>query len=160
MDFNIVKANQQTDFKAIKELYYQTWTYDYIGIVPQKFLDHLTVDIWHPKERVNNTLLATVSGKIVGICTYGPGRRKEFSNYGEVYSLYVLPKFQHQGIGRKLFQSTLDILQEDFDNFYLLVLKDNLFAQAFCEMFEFEPIDEQVVENTAYGNLEYIILTK
>jgi hypothetical protein len=37
MDFNIVKANQQTDFKAIKELYYQTWTYDYIGIVPQKF---------------------------------------------------------------------------------------------------------------------------
>lgn len=160
MNFEIVKATQQTDFKAIKEVYYQTWNYAYIGIVPQSFLDHLTTDIWHPEERVNNTLIATVNGKIVGVCTYGPARRKNYVGYGEIYSIYVLPEFQHQGIGQKLFQSALNILQKDFNKFYLIVLKDNLIAQAFYEMFGFESTEEKLVEHTAYGDLDEIIFTK
>lgn len=160
MNFQIVKTDQQTDFEAIKEVYFQTWNYSYIGIVPQLFLDQLDKNIWHPEKRWNNTLVAIVSGKIVGVCSYGPARRKKYSGFGEIYSLYVLPQYQHQGIGKKLFQGALEILEQQFNQFYLTVLRDNLTARAFYEMFGFEETDDLIADQTDYGILHEIVYCK
>ncbi len=161
-NYQIVKTNQSTDFDSIRQVYYQTWTYSYAGLVPQALLDNLdTKKNWNPETRVDNTLVAlTNDQQIVGVCTYGPARRQKYTGLGEIYSLYVLPQFQHQGIGQKLFQSALDILQKDFDDLYLLVLKNNLIARAFYEMFGFEASGECIADQTEYGILHEMVYVK
>lgn len=160
MNFEIVKTDQQTNFEEIKDLYYKTWTYSYIDLIPQLFLDQLNKDIWHPEKRIDNTLIARVSGKIVGVCSYGPARRIKYQGFGEIYSLYVLPEFQHQKIGQKLFQTALNILGEEYSNIYLIVLKNNLAARAFYELFNFNETDGLITDQTKYGILHEIIYVK
>lgn len=161
-NYQIVKTTKQTDFDSIRQVYYQTWNYSYVGLVPQALLDNLDEkNTWHPETRIDNTLVAlTNNQQIIGVCTYGPTRRKKYAGFGEVYSLYVLPQFQHQGIGQKLFQTALEILRKDFDNLYLLVLKNNLIARAFYEMFGFEASDDCIADQTEYGILHEVVYIK
>lgn len=162
MNFTISKANQNTDFSAIKNVYYQTWTYSYVGIIPQALLDNLDKNnTWHPETRLHNTLIACNDDKeIVGVCTYGPARRHKYDGYGEVYSLYVLPKFQHLGIGKELLQRALDILQEQYSSIYLIVLRDNLHSRAFYEWFNFVATDDYIADQTSFGILHEIVYLK
>lgn len=162
MDYQIVKTNRQTDFDSVRQVYYQTWSYSYVGLVPQALLDNLNPKAtWHPETRIDNTLVAlTKDQKIVGVCTYGPARRQEYAGFGEIYSLYVLPQFQHQGIGQKLFQAALNTLTKDFTEIYLLVLKDNLIARAFYELFGFEASDDCIADQTEYGILHEVVYIK
>lgn len=157
----ITRTTQNSDFEAIKQVYYQTWQYSYRGLVPESLLDNLDPNTtWDPQTRWNNTLVAMENGRIVGVCTFGPARRKKYNNFGEVYSLYVLPKFQHRGIGQNLFQSALDILNKDYASLYLIVLKNNLFARAFYEMYGFQATNDCIADQTAYGLLHEIVYTK
>lgn len=162
MDCQIAKTDSQTDFDSIRRVYYQTWTYSYVGLVPQALLDNINLkSTWHPETRINNTLVAlTKDQQIVGVCTYGPARRKKYSGFGEIYSLYVLPQFQHQGIGQKLFQAALDTLQKKFNEIYLIVLKNNLTSRAFYEMFGFEVSDDFIADQTEYGMLHEVVYIK
>lgn len=161
MNFQIVKTDQNIDVDAIREVYYQTWVYSYVGLVPQGLLDNIDKKTtWHPENRLNNTLVAIVDQKVVGVCTYGPARRNRYQNYGEIYSIYVLPNFQHKGIGKKLFQKALDILEKNFDALYLIVLRDNLPSRAFYEMFGFEPTDDLIADQTEFGILHEIVYIK
>lgn len=161
MNYQIIKTNQKSDFESIKDLYFKTWTYSYIGLVPQGFLDNLNKNIWHPEKRFNNTLIAvTPDQKIIGVVSFGPARQHKYDGYGEVYSLYVLPKYQHQGVGKSLFQAALDILKQQFEEIYLIVLRDNLIAQAFYEMFGFEETLDLLAEQTDYGIIHEIVFIK
>jgi len=162
MDCQIVKTDSQTNFDSIREVYYQTWIYSYVGLVPQALLDNIDQETtWKPENRLNNTLVAVTSNQeIVGVCTYGPARRKKYAGFGEVYSLYVLPKFQHQGIGQKLFQAALNKLRKRFTEIYLLVLKNNLNSRSFYEMFGFEASDDLIADQTEYGMLHEVVYLK
>ena len=62
----IISTTKDFNFQKISNLYYQTWQYAYVGIVPQALLDNLRVDIWHPETRWNNTLVALDGDKVVG----------------------------------------------------------------------------------------------
>jgi len=162
MNFNVIKADKNTNFDAIKKLYYQTWQYSYQGLVPEKLLNSLDEnDTWHPEKRMNNTLIAvTTTGEIIGVCSYGPARKEAYAGYGEIYSLYVLPKWQHQGIGQKLFQAALDTLTTRFPKLYLLVLQNNLFAQAFYEWFGFKETNQLITDQTKLGTLYEAVFVK
>jgi len=71
MNCRIIKTDKDTDFEAIKKLYYQTWQYSYQGLVPEKLLNNLSEnDTWHPdwispnllsKAEVSNGLLHLIS---------------------------------------------------------------------------------------------------
>lgn len=157
----ITRTDKNSDFEAIKKVYYQTWRYSYHGLVPEALLNNLNPhNTWDPQTRWNNTLVAINDGKTVGVCTFGPARRKKYSNFGEVYSLYVLPKFQHQGIGQKLFQKALHILEKDYASLYLIVLKNNLFARAFYEMYGFQATTDCIADQTKFGLLHEIVYTR
>ncbi|MHC6120341.1 GNAT family N-acetyltransferase [Companilactobacillus sp. FL22-3] len=157
----ISRTNRSSDFEAIKQVYYQTWRYSYHGLVPELLLDQLDLKTtWNPKTRWNNTLIATDNQKTIGVCTFGPARRQKYYGFGEIYSFYVLPKFQHQGIGQKLFQSALDILSKDYDSLNLIVLKNNLSARAFFEMYGFQETADRIAEQTKFGLLHEIVYTK
>ena len=162
MDYQIVKTDSKSNFASIKELYYKTWTYSYIGLIPQGYLDNLNKDVWHPEKRVNNTLIAVTKDdqKIIGVVSFGPARRHKYAGYGEIYSLYVLPEYQHQGVGKKLFHAALNSLEQNFEQIYLIVLKDNLIAQAFYEMFGFEGTLDLLAEQTPYGIIHEIVFVK
>lgn len=157
----IARTNKNSDFEAVKQVYYQTWCYSYHGLVPESLLNNLDPNTtWNPKTRWNNTLVALENKKIVGVCTFGPARRKKYSGFGEVYSLYVLPRFQHQGIGKRLFQAALDNLEKDFASLYLIVLKNNLSARAFYEMYDFQATTDYIADQTAFGLLHEIVYTR
>lgn len=157
---DVASTTKDFNFKKISELYYKTWQYAYVGLVPQALLDNLRVDIWHPETRWNNTLVALDNEKVVGVCSFGPARRKKYQGFGEVYTLYVLPEYQHQGIGQKLFTAALENLAKKFSDFYLIVLKKNLIAQAFYEMFGFEETLDQIADQTEYGIVHEVVFTK
>lgn len=110
---------------------------------------------------MNNTVIALNDNqKIIGVCSFGPARRKKYANFGEIYTLYVLPEFQHQGIGKKLFQTALNNLSAKFVDFYLIVLKNNLPSRAFYEMFGFKASNDLMADQTKYGLLHEIVYTK
>jgi ribosomal protein S18 acetylase RimI-like enzyme len=155
----VASTTKDFNFQTIRELYYKTWQYAYVGIVPQALLDNLKIDIWHPETRWNNTLVALDGEKVVGVCSFGPARRKKYQGFGEIYTLYVLPEYQHQGIGQKLFAAALENLTKKFNNFYLIVLKKNLIAQAFFEMFGFEETLDQIADQTEYGLVHEVVFT-
>ncbi|MQS76441.1 GNAT family N-acetyltransferase [Companilactobacillus halodurans] len=157
MTFKIIKTGKYFDFQKISQLYYQTFIYSYVGLVPQKYLNEITPKTWHPKTYWNNTLIALDGDKVAGVCSYGPARRSNYQNFGEIYTLYVLPKYQHQGIGQKLFQKALNILHSEFSELYLIVLKNNLIARAFYEMFGFEETLDLIVKRTNYGLIREIV---
>lgn len=162
MDYQIVKTNPKSDFTSIKDLYYKTWICSYTGLIPQGYLDNLNKDVWHPEERINNTLIAVTKGdhKIIGVISFGPARRDKYDGYGEIYSLYVLPEYQHQGIGKKLFQTALNALKQNFSRIYLVVLKNNFAAQALYKMFGFEETLDLLSEHTDYGIIHEIVFVK
>ena len=155
----VVPTTKNFDFQTISNLYYRTWKYAYVGIIPQALLDNLRVDIWHPETRWNNTLVALDNEKVVGVCSFGPARRKKYQGFGEIYTLYVLPEYQHQGIGQKLFTAALKNLSKRFVDIYLIVLKKNLIAQAFYEMYGFEETLDQIADQTEYGIVHEVVFT-
>lgn len=162
MTYKIVRTTKTSNFEEIKNVYYQTWNYSYRGLVPNALLDNLDREnTWHPEIRWNNTLVAmTDDQKIIGVCTFGPARRKKYSGFGEIYSIYVLPTWQHHGIGQRLFQQALNLLQNEYEKMYLIVLKNNLSAQAFYELFGFEETTDHLAEQTAYGLLHEVVFQR
>ncbi len=138
--FRIEKATRESDFEAIRNVYYRTWITSYKGIVSQKFLDSIKKEVlWHPEKRWQSTFVAmSDNNEIIGVCSYGPARKKSYKGFGEVYSIYVLPEWQRTGVGKALFLAALEILEANYKKLYLLVLKNNLSAQKFYQSFGFE----------------------
>ncbi|MEI2404675.1 GNAT family N-acetyltransferase [Niallia taxi] len=66
-------------------------------------------------------------GKIVGFACGGKERSGEFAGYdGELYAIYILEKYQGQGIGRKLTEAVKHHLREiGLTSMVILVLEGN-----------------------------------
>ncbi|GAX07487.1 GNAT family acetyltransferase [Secundilactobacillus silagincola] len=125
-------AHKNENFGAIRQVYYQTWLATYRTHLPNSILKKLTPTTWHPEQRWQDMQLAfNNEGKIVGVCTYGPARLASFSSWGEIYSIYVLPDYQHLGIGSKLVTRALKIMGPKYRHIYLEVLRSNNDAKTF-----------------------------
>ena len=62
------------------------------------------------------------------------------NGWGEIISIYVLPKYFNQGYGKKLLEFAVDTLGKNgFDNIYLWVLEENQQARSFYERNGFFP---------------------
>ncbi|WP_461223968.1 GNAT family N-acetyltransferase [Lacticaseibacillus suihuaensis] len=157
--FRITPACPSDDFTAVAAVYWQTWRTSYRNLVPAAYLASLTPATWHPETRIETTLLAkTAAGRIVGVCAYGPARRPARAGQGEVYSLYVLPEFQGQGLGRRLLQGALARLTQPIC--YLVVLAANHGAQHLYADCGFVPSGERVTSPTPFGSLVEIIMER
>jgi Acetyltransferases len=125
-------AHKNENFDAIRQVYYQTWLVTYRHQLPKSILTNLTPAAWHPEQRWQDMQLAfNDEGKIVGVCTYGPARLASFSSLGEIYSIYVLPDYQHLGIGAKLIDQALEAISSKYQHIYLEVLRSNTNAKTF-----------------------------
>lgn len=133
----ILRNATSEDSMELGRVYCYAWKDGYKNIIPQQFLDSLTVEkSAPPPDRINfdNNHVAEYDGKIVGLVNYGQGRDAESNNLGELRSIYVLADFWGKGVGRSLFETAYAVLKDrGYAGFYLWVLKENYRARRFYE---------------------------
>ncbi len=132
----IRKALTSDSLEAISRVYAASWQTAYRGIIPDDYLDALDALRWTDtlKASIDTLLLAVEAGEIIGVCTYGPARDAEYTGWGEVVSLYLLPDRRRQGVGSLLLSAALGELHMlGCAGVYLWVLEDNRFARRFYE---------------------------
>ena len=150
----IRKANIK-DAKEIVKINMLGWKQTYKGIFPQKFLDDLNVDdevsIKKSENKINEYAVYEIDNKIVGIVRYGKNKKDFDDSYGEIYALYIDNRYQHQGIGTKLFKFAIDELKNNFKVVLVSTLIENS-ANAFYKKIGGNLIGncEFILENNSY----------
>jgi len=108
MDRITIRPARPTDASGIARLDVETWRTTYAGVLPASYLVGLSErrrEIgWRSviqREPRDVRVAADPVGAIVGFGSCGPNRGDRFFA-GEVFTLYVAPDWQNQGIGRRL----------------------------------------------------------
>jgi ribosomal protein S18 acetylase RimI-like enzyme len=128
------------DADTIAVIHVRTWQSAYEGMVPAQFLASLSIqeraEMWRTiiAEHHGTVLLASVPDGQVGFVSYGPSRDEDGRQKAEIYAIYVLPQFSHQGIGGELLEEAERRLEgQHFIAFTLWVLEENAQARQFYE---------------------------
>lgn len=130
-DYFIRPANGD-DIQTIAEIYVRSWKFAYKGIVPQDYLDNLSVKKYLNKfegGKVPDEFVLEVSGRIIGLAKLIDCRDRCAKGCAEVQTIYLLPEFTGKGYGVKLL---IWLMKKAIDRGYkkmiIWVLKDNLYA--------------------------------
>ena len=115
----------------------------FAGIVPSGFLEGLSYREaelrWHSVLAVNQhtgkTFVAeTRAGKVVGVARGGPDRENNPVYRAELYLIYLLARYQRQGLGRRLVSAVARELRADgFHSMLVWTLRDTHGARRFYE---------------------------
>lgn len=147
MDIVTCRKARLEDVEGITNCQIKTWQNAYKGIIDQDYLDQQPETFDERIERWNHrvsredrgSFVAIVKGEVVGFASTGLLRDADknvldYDDKGELYALYIDPDFKRQGIGLKLFQSTvLWAKNQQMKDFYVWVLRDNHKARSFFE---------------------------
>jgi ribosomal protein S18 acetylase RimI-like enzyme len=110
------------DAHAIAAVHVETWRAAYAGVVPDRYLVGLSEAkqerYWREaigRQRAGRVLVALAESaagerSLVGFGSCGPARDASLGYPGEVFTLYVTPDWQNQGIGRRLLTGLLEEL--------------------------------------------------
>lgn len=120
----------------ISNIYESSWKYAYKGIIPQDYLDSIPTGRWADairKDGMNNLVLLE-NGMFIGTASFCKSRWKEYSDYGEIVSIYFLPDYIGKGYGKLLLNKCIEQLKQcGFCKVLLWVLEDNHRARNFYE---------------------------
>ena len=130
-----LRPAKPADARAIARIHVETWRTTYPGMVPDQTLIGMTVDgkaaSWRralsrlPTREIM-LLAEDAEAGPVGFASAGPNRDGRLAFAGEVQTLYVLPDWQNQGIGRQLLQGCFARLADNgFASAVIWVLADN-----------------------------------
>ena len=140
------------DEEALAHVHVAAWQTAYRGILPNAFLENLSVatrvERWrerlaHPGEG-EFSFVAQATGKdghasIIGFASGGPEREgfvgADRTRYdGEVYAIYLLAEWRRRGVGHRLVTpSAQALIDGGFQSVVIWVLKDNANARRFYE---------------------------
>ena len=94
----IIRSATAQDLQAIALVHVSTWQEAYRGVIPQSYLDQLSVEArqaaWSDIFEKGGAKLSVAedSGEILGFISYGKSRDKDASdNTGEIFAIYVAP---------------------------------------------------------------------
>ena len=131
-----------TDAGGIAAVHVATWQSAYVGLLPDSFLQSLSVEkrtaswgkiIENPPPK-SHLLVAMHGEQIVGFISVGPNRDSGSIDQGEVLAIYVDPKGQGKGIGSDLMRAgILRLKDEHFASAALWVLEGNSPTRAWYE---------------------------
>lgn len=137
-----IRAARVSDAEGIAKVHVYTWQSAYLGLIPDSFLQGLSVEqrttnwinnIENPLPK-SKTLVAEIDGEIVGFIGVGADREESLPHQGEVFAIYVLPGIQGRGIGAALMREGLTALKtEGLTCALLWVLDGNLRTRAWYE---------------------------
>ena len=166
----VIRRAQPGDARGIAEVHVAAWRETYRGIVPDSYLDSLSVDErearWRRLDEPGNPSVAFVAvdgmGQVVGFGTGGPRRDGPEEYAGELNAIYLLRAVQGSGIGRRLVAAVArELAARDMPSMLLWVFRDNLPARHFYEGLggtlltsqQFE-IEGQAITEVSYGWLD------
>lgn len=131
----VIRPAVDQDAAALGAVYCFSWQKAYKNIVPDAFLEALTVESCtagsiSPK----HNLVLEDHGAVVGTVSFGAARDEDAKNAGEVRAIYVLPDCWKKGYGRLLLCAAAAQLQESgYASYHLWTLKQNQRARGFYE---------------------------
>ena len=136
----MIRSATIDDAEKIAAIHVSAWQSAYKGILPAQVHVSLSVEervhMWRDviSEQHGTVILAIAPHGEVGFISFGPSRDKDGKEKAEVYAIYVLPQFWHQGIGRELLDEAERRLEDQhFIAFTLWVLDKNARARRFYE---------------------------
>ena len=111
----LIRPATPKDAATMSRIHALSWKAAYGDILPQAYLSQLPQEHWVPFFLHNlgkngfKAYLSILKGQAVGCVTFGPGRReiqgaRQEGDWGEIYSLYILPEYTGQGQGKALLQ--------------------------------------------------------
>ncbi|MFE9406474.1 GNAT family N-acetyltransferase [Streptomyces sp. NPDC006530] len=139
-----VQEMDEADIEAVSTIRVRGWQEAYAGIVPQTYLDAMTVEGDVGRRRQWFSQPGRKSRDLVALDDRGPMGWICFGSYrgempgperaGEVYALYISPDLTGQGIGRTLLgEAHAQMKGQGFETSALWVLCDNQRARHFYE---------------------------
>jgi GNAT superfamily N-acetyltransferase len=114
---NIQKAKLD-DIAGIATVHVDTWKTTYNGIIDGEFLRNIRYDdrikMWGKVLKIgrSHVFVAIEDSKVIGFSSGGPERSSDQQYDAELYTLYILQKFQRKGIGKRLLASVCTALCE------------------------------------------------
>ncbi len=112
MSIDIVPMTCEDEVHGKAYVHFRAWKDAYRGLVDQDYLDARTLELSEgfalKAFRAGfATLLAKDGDCVVGFADYGPCRDEDLPEAGEVYAIYLLEPYYHQGIGTMLMREAL-----------------------------------------------------
>lgn len=137
----MVRRAALEDARAIAKVHVKSWQAAYRGLLPEDFLQSLSVDRreqqWRAGiENPEQVVLVYELESIVAFCSFAPSRDDDVAEnkVAELGTIYALESSWGQGIGLKLWSEAVKLMREQgFSEVTLWVLKDNDRAIKFYE---------------------------
>ncbi|MDE6530624.1 MAG: GNAT family N-acetyltransferase [Lachnospiraceae bacterium] len=146
-----IRHIQKSDDRlAISRIYEESWKFAYKDIIPESYLESIPAGCWasNIEKEGMNTLVLIEDGMFIGTSSYCKSRFSDFSDLGEIVSIYFLPQYIGKGYGKLLLDAVIEELgQLGFDEIFLWVLEDNLRARKFYEKAGFTPSGNYLNDN-------------
>ncbi|HSU76666.1 MAG TPA: GNAT family N-acetyltransferase [Burkholderiales bacterium] len=149
----------RADARAIAEIHVAAWRAAYRDLMPQSYLDSLSVEerapMWEKtiaQPGPARLALAALDGELAGFCLYGPTRdRVAGPEVAEIYAVNVHPTRWRQGAGRLLCAHALrEAASREHSAMTLWVMSGNGRARRFYQHLGFE------ADGTARTNTQLI----
>ncbi len=111
MNESLIRDATVEDADGIAYVHVSAWLETYRGLMSDEFLDKLSVEqranrwkqtLSNPNDVYHHACVAIKDGQIVGFANYGKEQSGDSDFLGELFAIYVLKKYQGQGIGREL----------------------------------------------------------
>jgi ribosomal protein S18 acetylase RimI-like enzyme len=139
-----LRGARRGDEAAIAEVHIRSWQAAYRGLIPDDYLDALSIEerseVWRriideSTEPGSGCIVVEEGGRIVGFAHLCPCRDEGADpGTGELTTIYLLKEHWHRGLGRALLEGAVVQLSEaGFGVATLWVLGTNVAAQRFYE---------------------------
>lgn len=163
-----IREASLSDAAGIARVHVDSWRSAYREIVPRDILDGLSYEQkecqWEEtiRKTTHQEFVYVAEGEasqIIGFASGGPALNKNASLYrGELFTLYILDAYQHQGLGRRLFFQVVErLLSMDITSMLIWVLAENP-ARRFYEKLGGQlvktgtyEVGETTLQQVAYG---------
>jgi ribosomal protein S18 acetylase RimI-like enzyme len=148
------------DAAEIALLHVAAWQTAYRGLLPDLFLDSLSVEDatarWEKRlaDRTGRVIVSEDSGRVAGFIIYGPSRdaHVDITQVAEVYALYVDPAMWRSGHGRALMEEVMRrVRAQGFGELEVWVLQGNDRAIRFYDALGFRCDGRTMVEHWRGG---------
>jgi L-amino acid N-acyltransferase YncA len=136
-----IRRATAADARGIAEVHVGSWRHAYRGLLPDGFLDRLSVDereaSWREafRDRGAGVFVAEDAGRVIGFASFGPSRDGDAGpEVGEIPAIYVDPTVVGAGVGRALLDAAIEAMREaGYRRATLWVLEANAHARRFYE---------------------------
>lgn len=155
----IIRKASIYDSIGVTKVYVETWKTAYRGIIDQDYLENMNYDK-HKRNFMNllsREALVYVAeskiGEIVGFSTPEVSKDNDGDVRGIISNIYVLDRYQGEGVGYKLLSKAASaLMKSEINRMIVWVLKDNP-ACGFCEALGGTPRETRLDQ---IGGIDYV----